>query len=84
MLTHVIDKLVHTDTETDTNINTNAATNKYIDRYITRYINGSMKRYLGIDVDVSFYISYLLWPEGYVLFFNTVENKSVEWGTHPW
>ena len=42
---------------------------------------------LALTVIVDSYLwnrGYLLWPEGVVLFFNTVENRSSEWGVMPW
>ena len=56
-------------------------------RFIRSAIFGLFTCLAALFVSVAFDSSFwgrLLWPEGVVLFFNTVENRSSDYGEHPW
>eukprot|EP01138_Halocafeteria_seosinensis_P006634 gb/GECG01006782.1/.p1 GENE.gb/GECG01006782.1/~~gb/GECG01006782.1/.p1 ORF type:complete len:709 (+),score=48.80 gb/GECG01006782.1/:1-2127(+) len=46
-------------------------------------VTGIISIAISVAVDSLFWGKWV-WPEGVVLFFNTVENKSSQWGTEPW
>mmetsp|Transcript_51229 Transcript_51229/g.153907 ORF Transcript_51229/g.153907 Transcript_51229/m.153907 type:complete len:557 (-) Transcript_51229:367-2037(-) len=54
-----------------------------IEAIVTGIKSGLMSLALTLPLDCIMWGRFL-WPEGEVLFYNTVENKSSEWGTSPW
>ena len=47
-------------------------------------VTGMVSLMVTIPLDSVLWNKVFVWPEGQVLFFNTVENKSVEYGVLPW
>lgn len=53
---------------------------------INLIVNGALASILFIGISVlidSYFWGYWLWPEGQVFWFNTILNKSSQWGTEP-